>query len=127
MKIEDIKVGDRVRLLPWVGGSAFSNAAVDREVSVETIESPHGTRAGLVFVRWLESIGWYWPAAAVEPVTPTRSSPYQRLARVQATVGRLVASASGPDRLLQLQGRMLRATKAAADLVVEEVAKMGES
>jgi len=127
MKIDEIKAGDRVRLLPWVGGSDFSNAAVGREVSVEGIESPYGTRAELVFVRWLESIGWFWPAAAVELVAPQRSSPAQRLARVQAAVGRLVASASSSGRLLQLQRRMMRATKAAADLVVEEVAKMGES
>jgi len=66
----------------------------------------------------------WWPVSFVERV---RSSPAQRLARIQAAVGRLVASASGPDRLLQLQRRMVRATKAAADLVVGEVTKMGES
>jgi hypothetical protein len=67
---------------------------------------------------------WDWPAKCLELV---RSSPDKRLASVQAAVGRLVASASGPDRLLQLQRRMVRATKAAADLVVGEVTKMGES
>jgi hypothetical protein len=128
VQLKEVQVGDRVRIV-----CGFDPEDVPGFVSdMRPLVGREGTVAGVG--SWVEvhvdddwqSDGepqhWSWPAKCLELV---RSSPGQRLARIQAAVGRLAATASGPDRLLQLQRRMVRATKAAADLVVEEVAKMG--
>lgn len=129
MKIDEIKVGDV--LVPRRWREDDSSDLVFLDEMGEFCDKP---QVVCEVDRWDDTISFegcivegshtWWPVSFVERA---RSSPAQRIARVQATVGRLVATASGPDRLLQLQRRMLRATKAAADLVVEEVAKMGES
>ena len=124
MRLEDVKIGDLV--VPRNFGDKDDNYAFvssmagycDKPQKITDID----TEDGVVEI----ANEWWWPVRFVD-ATPQRSSPAQRIARVQAAVGRLVATATGPARLLQLQRRMVRATKAAADLVVEEVAKMGES
>jgi hypothetical protein len=129
MKIDEIKVGDV--LVPRRWREDDSSDLVFLDAMGEFCDKPQVVRE---VDRWDDTISFegciveglhaWWPVSFVERV---RSSPGQRLARVQAAVGRLAATASGPDRLMQLQRRMVRATKAAADLVVEEVAKMEES
>jgi hypothetical protein len=124
MFLKDVKIGDLV--VPRNFGDKDDNYAFvsgmdgycDKPQKITDID----TEDGVVEI----DNEWWWPVRFVDDV-PQRSSPGQRLARVQAAVGRLVATASGPDRLLQLQRRMVRATKAAADLVAGKVAKMGES
>jgi len=125
MKIDEIKVGDRIRIVCGFdpqdapGFVSDMRPLVGREGTVAGVGSWVEVHADGDWQSDGEPQHWSWPAKCLELA---RSSPGQRLARVQAAVGRLVATASGPDRLLQLQRRMARVTKAA-----EEVAKMGES
>lgn len=130
MQLKDVRVGDRVRIVcgfnpeETPGFMSDMRLLVGREGTVTGVGSWVEVHVDGDWQSDGEPQHWSWPAKCLELV---RSSPAQRIARVQAAVGRLVATATGPARLLQLQRRMVRATKAAADLVVEEVAKMGES
>jgi len=127
VQLKDVRVGDRVRIVCGFAPEEEPGFISDMLALVDRVGTVTGVdKWVIVHVDGDMTAGepqhWDWPAKCLELV---RSSPDKRLARVQVAVGRLVATASGPDRLLQLQRRMVRATKAAADLVVGEVAKMG--